>query len=588
MNWQTCCPHSISVVARTLLWALLVVRTPLARAAYPAPLEGTGGAVAADHELASRAGAAVLERGGNAVDAAVATALALGVVQPAGSGLGGGGFLVFRSRAGAVHVLDFREVAPRRAHRDMFLDEKTGRPVAERSRIGGLAVAVPGEPAGLGEALRRLGTQQPAQVIAPALALARDGFPVGPHLARTAERVVHKLPPGHPLRALLAPGGKPLAVGQHLRRPELARTLARLAERGFSAFYDTAPGGIGAEIVRAVQQAGGIIEAQDLASYQPLWRTPLVGTFRGWRVYTNPPPGGGLTTLEALQVLDAAPPLLGGPGASSTLHMLAEAFKHAFADRARLLGDPAFVKVPTEELASADYARRLAQRLRDDGILPAAHYGRQGGPAESPRDHGTSHLCVIDAEGNAAALTTTINLEFGARLVAGTTGVLLNNQMDDFSASPGEPNAFGLVGSEANAVAGGKRPLSSMSPLIAVAPDGRILCAGASGGPTIVTGTVQAVVAVIAFGQDVQRAVSAPRIHAQFVPDKIFVEGDIPVDVQDGLRRRGHSLVVTRGPGEAAVQAVLWEPRKEGPARVSAASDPRKGGLPALAAARPR
>ncbi|MFO0580157.1 MAG: gamma-glutamyltransferase [Polyangia bacterium] len=576
-----------------------------AHAASREPLTGPGGAVAADHELASRAGAEILAQGGNAVDAAVATALALGVVQPAGSGLGGGGFLVVRKPDGQSYALDFREVAPRAARADMYIDKVTGKAVAERSRTGALAVAVPGEPAGFAQALKEHGKLGATQVIAPALHLARDGFPVGGHLARAAAQVVPRLPANSSLRELLAPGGVTLVRGQVLKRPELAATLERIEREGFQAFYRTGPGTLGDEIVRAVREGGGILSAADLQAYRPVVRTPLVGQYRGYQLVTMPPPAGGVTALETLQILNARPPLTAGPGSSATLHELIEAFKHAFADRARLLGDPAFVKIPTAELTSLDYARGRAATIQPDRVLPAKDYGRPAGnqPISPPRDHGTTHICVIDRDGTVAALTSTVNLYFGAQLVGGKTGVILNDEMDDFAAQPAAPNAFGLVGEANNAVAPGKRPASSMTPLIAVGTDGTLLCAGGSGGPTIVTGVVQTVVNILDFKMDVEAAVGAPRIHAQYVPDNVLVEPEIPADVRAGLERRGHKLsvpggslgtsvqVVLRRPGAAPKAAPLGNseleadpappPSKPQPT-FSAASDPRKGGLPAV------
>ena len=571
------------------------------QAAYREPLSSPSGTVAADHELASRAGADILAQGGNAVDAAIATALALGVVQPAGSGLGGGGFLLVRKKDGSVHALDFRETAPQRARADMFIDTRTGKADPERSRHGGLAIGIPGEAAGFAQALREHGSLSAAQVVAPALRLARDGFPVGRHLSRSAGVVAPKLPPDSPLRALLAPGGQPLARGQLLRRPELAATLEMLGRSGFAAFYREEPGSIGGQILQAVQQQGGILTAADLRGYKPVVRKPLEGTYRDYRVYVVPPPAGGVTALEALQILNARPPLREGPAASATLHEIIESFKHAFADRAKLLGDPAFVQIPLAELSSADYAKARAAQLSPDQVLPAASYGRPGGnkPVSAPNDHGTSHICVIDKDGNVAALTTTVNLSFGAHVIAGSTGIILNDQMDDFAAQPSVPNAFHLVGDANNAVAAGKRPASSMTPLIAVGPDGTLLCAGGSGGPTIVTGVVQTVINVIDFHMNVEAAVGSPRVHAQFIPETVLAEPELPADVLEGLRRRGHKLVVTSSPLETAVQVALRRPptpspQVKGPVSLtadsppsqerpvcSAASDPRKGGMPA-------
>lgn len=588
------------VVGSLITFSAPAVVAPV-HAAYREPARGNHGAVAADHELASRAGSEILQRGGNAVDAAIATALALGVVQPAGSGLGGGGFLVFRRADGTVQVLDFREVAPKAAHANLFVDAKTGQVVPERSRRGGLAIGVPGEAAGFALALRELGKLPAEQVVAPALRLAKDGFPVGRHLARSAAATVSQLRAGHPLRALLAPGGAALALGEQWRRPELAETLAILGREGFSSFYRLDPGAIGDEILRAATAEGGVLTADDLRGYKPLWRQPLLGSYRGWRIITAPPPAGGMTALETLQILDARPPFSAGPGSSATLHEIVESFKHAFADRARYHGDPAFDKIPPE-LGNPAYAVERASTIQPDRILPAAQYGRPQGhtPVQAPRDHGTTHLCVIDKDGNAAALTTTVNLSFGAHVIAGRTGVLLNNQMDDFAAATGRPNAFGLVGTGANSVAAGKRPASSMSPLLAVGPDGSVLCVGGSGGPTIVTGVVQTVINVIDFRMSVEAAVASPRVHAQYIPDSVLVEPEVAADVRAGLSRRGHRIVVTPAALETAVQAVFYRPprakvdpgastsipvaddRPAEPTGFSAASDPRKGGLPAM------
>jgi len=563
------------VVACQLAFSIAFFGHP-ARAYAPAPLRApiAKGAVAADAAQASRAGAEILARGGNAVDAAIATALALGVVHPMSSGLGGGGFLVvWNAKEKAAYTLDFRETAPAAATRDMYV--KT--PAA--SRVGGLAVGVPGEPAGLVEASRRWGKLPLTEVVKPAVALARDGF-IATRAFATAVAVVSGMKrftpaPDDPLAQLLAPGGKPVVEGQRVRRPELAATIERLGAVGRRDFYS---GDTARAIVEAVQAKGGILTLADLAAYQPVAKPALAGSFRGHTVYAMPPPAGGITALEALQILDARPPSPPtAAGSSAHLHALAEAFKHAFADRARLLGDPAFVKVPTDKLASPLYARALAARITDGGVGPRDSYGDPDAariPAQPPRDKGTSHLCVVDGEGNVAALTTTVNLYFGSGVVAGSSGVLLNDEMDDFAAQPGVPNAFGLVGAEANAIAPGKRPTSSMSPLILVKDGRAVLCAGASGGPFIVTGTVQAVVNAIDFKMDAMQAVSAPRLHAQWIPETVAVERDVPADVREGLVRRGHKLTDVGEDG--IVQMILV-----GKELLEAASDPRKGGAPA-------
>jgi gamma-glutamyltranspeptidase/glutathione hydrolase len=552
-----------------------------AHATYPEPLTITRehGAVASANAEASRAGAEILKAGGNAVDAAVATALALGVTNFESSGLGGAGFaLVWDARAHKARVLDFRETAPGRATRDMFLHD--GKADIVQPKWSGLAVAVPGEPAGLVELEAKLGKLGMAAVAQPAIRLARDGFHVTRH---TVEAMHRKPPPGmtpppplapdEPLVSLLTPGGKEVRVGQILKRPELARTLEKLAQKGASAIYE---GPVARAIVDKVTRAGGILTLADLAGYKPMWRDPLLGHFRGHELWAVPPPAGGLTAIEALQILDARPPL--GPlglGSSAAWQEILEALKHAFADRARSLGDPAFVKVPTERLASLDYARELAGRIKNERALAVTDYGDKSlVPADPVHDHGTSHLCVVDGQGNAVALTTTVNLLFGARMVAGESGIVLNDGMDDFSAQPGVPNAFGLVGAFANAIAPGKRPLSSMTPML-VTKDGAVeLCVGAAGGPRILSATVETIVNVIDFGLDVQAAIDEPRMHAQWVPDLEMFEAFIPRDVIEDLQKRGQHL---KPDGEsAAVQAI----RVDGEA-ATAASDPRYGGAPA-------
>jgi gamma-glutamyltranspeptidase/glutathione hydrolase len=531
--------------------------------------------VAADRDLASRAGAELLARGGNAVDAAVATALALGVVAPESSGLGGGGFLVYWSaKQRRAFVLDFRETAPAAATRDMFLVDGHADP--KKSLVGGLAVAIPGEAAGLAEVERRYGKLGLEKAAEPAIRLARNGFPVSAHMISSIATIMARMPLAvdDPLHALLFPGGKPLERAQVMRRPELAHTLQLLAKGGAPAFYR---GETARSLVEATRARGGVLTEADLAGYQPIWREPLEGRFRGRTVWTVPPPAGGATAVEALQILDARPPLV-DPGSSAAYHSLAEALKHAFADRSRALGDPAFYSVPLRRLTDPAYAKELAGRVRDDRVGKPDSYGDKslGGAPDAPHDHGTSHLCAADGDGDVVALTTTINLRFGGKVLATRSGVILDDEMDDFSAQPGVPNVYGLVGAEANAIAPGKRPLSSMSPAILLRDGKPELCVGGSGGPMIVSETVQAIVNAIDFGMDAQAAISSPRIHAQWVPDLLLVEKEIPADVLDGLKRRGHH-VVPLPPESSAAQMLLFRGDS-----VEGASDPRKGGAPAV------
>ncbi len=556
---------------RSLSLLLALVATSPVRAATPPSAGYANGAVATDHVLASLAGVELLRRGGNAVDAACAAAFALGVVNPAGSGIGGGGFLLLKRRGQAPVALDFRETAPAAASRELFLRPGLAK---DASRVGGLAVAVPGEVKGCAEAVRRHGRLGLARVLAPAIRLAERGFPAGLHLVRTVRGMAGELARDPELARLFLPDGKPLRLGDRVRRPALAATLRRIAAVGPDGFYR---GPVARALVEAVRRRGGVLTLADLERYQPKARTPLSGEYRGHTVISMPPPSsGGVALLQALNLLEPRPLAPLGHNSSRYLHLLAEAIKHAMADRARHLGDPDFVKVPVATLVSKRYASALAKRLGERALRPE-QYGSRAPLAAPPEDGGTSHVSVVDREGSAVALTTTINLPFGALLVAGATGVILNNEMDDFAVRPGEANAFGLTQGEQNAVAPGKRPLSSMTPAIVVRrSDGElVLSAGASGGPTIITGTLQAILNVVDFGLDANAAVGRSRIHHQWLPDELWVEADLPADVTAALRGRGHRLWLQRAP-YTAVQVVV--PRE---GLLQPGSDPRKVGEPA-------
>jgi gamma-glutamyltranspeptidase/glutathione hydrolase len=557
----------------------------VSRAATPAPLivAAKRGVVAADNADASRAGAEMLAHGGNAVDAAVAAALALGVVGPTGSGLGGGGFLIYwKAGEQKAYALDFREVAPAAATADMFL--KAG-PSPDLSRAGGLAVAVPGEPAGLDEAETRFGRLGLKAVVQPAVRLARDGFHLSALLAKVAPRFLPMIPKDSGLLAWLQPGGRTITQSDRIVRPHLAATLARFGTEGRRVIYQ---GRIAEALVADVRARGGILTTADLAGYKPMWREPAAGRFRGYQLYGVGAPGGGVTVIEALQILDAGPSLAPlGLGSSAALHRIAEALKHAFADRARLLGDPGFAPdvaaVSREHLLDPGYARGRAGTYDEHKALGSDAYGAgrasDAKPAARPEpahDHGTSHVCVVDGEGNVAALTTTINLPFGARFEEPQSGLILNDEMDDFNTRPGRPNGFGLFGSTANEIAPGKRPMSSMSPLILVKDGKARMCVGGSGGPTIVSSTVQSVVNVVDFGLDAEAAVAQPRIHVQWMPPPVFVEPEIPRDVVEGLERRGQSVKPAPDIAPPASQVIVIHDET-----VEAASDPRKGGAPA-------
>jgi gamma-glutamyltranspeptidase / glutathione hydrolase len=554
-------PGKVSNITRAVLGSALIlvlvvaaagrgaaVGSPPATTAPPETgLKAAHAAVASDHPLASAAGLAALKGGGNAVDAACATALALGVLHPESSGIGGGAFmLVYVSKQKKIYALDARERAPAAITPGAYM--KDGRPVAELSQRGGLAVAVPGEVRGLGEMVRRWGALPFRRCVEPAQRLAARGFPVSSRLAGSLA-ALDRPNGGGPaqtsdrFREIFA--AKPLRAGETWRRPDLAWTLGKL-RAGPDAFYK---GDVAKEIVGAVRAGGGVLTADDLAAYTVVDRTPVEARYRGLRVASMPPSSsGGVALIETLGILAARYP--SGPaaagetrGSAAQLHMLAEAFKHAFADRARYLGDTDFVAVDVARLTDPAYHAALARRIKPGAVLPRDAYGTLGPPPAPPRDGGTAHLSVIDADGNAVALTTTVNLHFGAHLVAGKTGIVLNDEMDDFSLQPGVPNAFGLIGNEQNAVAPRKRPLSSMTPTIALDEGGRVrVVVGAAGGPTIITSTAQVLLNVLDWKLPAQEAIAAPRIHHQWFPELLGVEPAISADAVAGLGKIGHKV----------------------------------------------
>ena len=528
-------------------------------------------AVASDSRAASAAGVEMLKSGGNAVDAACATALALGVVDPFASGLGGGGFaLVYLAKTGTTVALDFRETAP---------SALTGRAVSGAGirPQSGLSVGVPGEARGLGELIRRHGALPFSRCVEPALRLAR-GFSVSPWLAQQIRDEIASNPASGPeLIAKIFSTDRAAAAriqaGDRIARPALAATLDRMRREGPEALYR---GDIASTMVATVASAGGVLSLADLAHYAPVERQPLTTSFLGHRVLTMPPPSAGGTILvEVLGILTtraAAWRIESGPAAPDYLHDLAEALKHGFADRARFLGDPAFTSVPLDHLLDARYHRELGQRILPQKVLAHDAYGTPAvRPAEPARDGGTAHVSVVDKAGNAVALTTTINLEFGARLVAG--GIVLNDQMDDFTISA-QPDVFSLTSSDANRPQPGKRPVSSMSPTIVLGDRGVELVTGAAGGPRIVSATLQILLDVLVFGLDARHSVAAPRIHHQWEPDILYYEPELPVEAVRALADKGQRPKPRADIGKA--NAIL-----RSRAGLDAAADPRSGGEPA-------
>ncbi len=568
-------PAKISVVALAL-WSLSPALT--VHGAVKAPTRYTQGIVASDHALASAAGRDMLLKGGNAFDAAIATSLALSVVRPQSTGLGGGGFMLFHEK-GQTGALDYRETAPAQAHRDMYLNAE-GQPIDNLSTVGFKAAAVPGLLAGLDEIYKTRASLPLKTLVEPALRLAREGFAADDHFVEASQAVAQR--GAYPdLQALYFINNKPVERGTIVRNPALAQTLTLLSEQGFRRFYE---GAWAEAFAQKIQQAGGLIQVSDLKNYRPKYRTPLSTRYRGYQVVTMPPPSsGGVALITMLNLLQPYPLHWNALswGSSAYTHLLTESMKHAFSDRAHYLGDPDFVKVPVAQLTSTAYAEQLRRRLNEAQYMTLApeYYGKKGlenaATAPAPQDHGTTHYAIMDRHGNMVSATETINTYFGSQAVVPGTGILLNNEMDDFSKAPGVPNAFGLVGTEANAIAPGKKPLSSMSPTLVFGPEGKpFLALGASGGPRIITGTFLSLINVLDYGMNVNEAVSAPRFHHQWKPNTLFIEKEMPLDVQQALSRKGHALKM--GGAENVVQAVMF---REGV--FTGASDPRKGGEPA-------
>ena len=559
--------HRLLVLA---LLGLLPAVGAVARAAQPPPLTAKHGMVASASPHASRAGVEVLQAGGNAVDAAVTTSLVLSVTEPYSSGIGGGGFaVIFDAASRKVATLDFRERAPAAATRDMYV--RNGKADTSLSQTGALAVAVPGQVRGLWELHKAQGRLPWARLVEPAARLAREGFEVTPLLRKRLAASRGRL--DAEARSIFLPEGKLPKVGTRLVQADLAATLDAIGERGAAAFYE---GPVAEAIVRSVRSARGIMTLEDLAAYAPVWREPIRGTYRGATVYSMPPPSsGGVHLIEMLHFLSGFDLAKTGWGAAATVHPMVEAMKFAYAERSQFLGDPDFVDVPVDRLTSPDHAKELRKRFRTDKAIPVSEV--EGIRPRAPEGTHTSHFSIVDADGNAVACTQTINLTFGAGMVAAGTGVVLNDEMDDFSAAPGVPNAFGLIGSEANAVAGRKRPLSSMTPTIVVKDDKVLLVAGSPGGSRIITAVLQVVVNVLDFGMDVSEAVGVPRIHHQWSPPDVTYEPrGLSPDTVALLQKKGHPMKASWFGTNA--QAILVDPKT---GELSGASDPRGEGAPA-------
>lgn len=520
------------------------------------PVAAKNGMVVAQERIAAGIGRDVLTRGGNAIDAAVATGFAMAVTYPRAGNIGGGGFMMIHLASSNEDIaIDYRESAPAAATRDMFLGDD-GKPDTKKSRDQALGIGVPGTVAGLALALEKYGSGKfkLADLLTPAIALARDGFVIADDTADTLpdwHRRLAKWPSS--VKIFSRADGASLQPGDRLVQSDLATTLEAIAAQGVSGFYD---GPVAEKLAAGIQAAGGIITRDDLKAYQPVVRTPMRGTYRGFDIVSMPlPSSGGTVLIETLNILEGYKLREMGAGSVDALHVTVEAMKRAYADRARYLGDPAFVNAPTFQLTGKDYAAR--QRATID-LAKATPANEATTPA--PREgSNTTHYSVVDKDGNAVSNTYTLNFSYGVGLVADGTGVLLNNELDDFTAAPGASNAYGLVGFEANLPGPGKRPLSSMSPTIVLKDGKPVLVTGSPGGSRIISAVLQVLVNAIDFDINVAAAVSAPRLHHQWLPDEVRVEHGFSEATLAALRERGHKIVAPLGQTSANSIAVTTD-----------------------------
>jgi gamma-glutamyltranspeptidase/glutathione hydrolase len=563
------------------------------------PVESSGGMVSAQEAQAAAVGAQILRQGGNAVDAAVATSFALAVTLPQAGNLGGGGFLVlWLPRRGPISTcsavareasppqalavgrgeavaLNFRETAPQAAGPDLFLnpDGSVNRQRALRSL---LSTGVPGTVAGLTRVQARYGCLPLAVVMQPAIDLAEQGFPVGAELSASlaAAAPLLKEQPAS-ARQFFKPSGQPYQPGERLRQPELAASLRCIAQQGASCFYR---GRLAQQLTALMQSGGGLINRADLAAYQAPWATPLQATFQGHRVLTMPPPsGGGATLLQLLKVLEPLNLAATGLNSAATIHPMVEAMNLAYRDRNRLLGDPDQVAMPLDRLLSDRYAAQQRRRIRADRHRPAAELEAEPSPLGEGTN--TTHLSVVDRDGGLVATTTTLNTAYGNGITVPGAGFLLNNEMDDFTAKPGAPNAYGLRQGSQNAIAPGRRPLSSMTPTLVFRPDGSpLLATGSPGGSRIITTVLQVLLNRLVHGLNLASAVAAPRLHSQLWPDQISIEQGFSPDTLRLLEQKGHTVKLVPAMGSANSVEVRYGPGTGGAAVVGSVgvADPRR------------
>ena len=547
-----------------VLAALAALLTTTLAAAPLRPTHAPHAIVASVHELASRAGAEVMQAGGNAVDAAVATGFALAVVHPQAGNLGGGGFLLLRTSTGETHFIDFREKAPAAATENMYLDAH-GNVIENLSIVGYKSVGVPGSVAGLVYAEKKYGKLSLEKVMAPAIKLARDGFPLAYEDARDlmTDEYLSRFPES---RRIFQRDGKFYQPGEILKQPELARTLERIAKDPDDFYH----GALARELAAAIQKNGGLITAADLAAYEVKEREPVRGSYRGYDIISAPPPSsGGAGLVEILNILEGFDLSKFGNRSAETIHLTSEAFRRAFFDRADFMGDPDFSRVPVPQLIDKKYAAAWRDTIDPKHASPSKDLKRP--PFEGLEQvadlhavavrepENTTHYSVVDSEGNAVSVTTTLNDSFGSRATAEGLGFLLNDEMDDFASKQGVPNNYGLIQGPANAIGPNKRPLSAMTPTI-VLKDGKLfLVLGSPGGPTIITTVANILMGVVDFGLDIQEAVNAPRFHHQWLPDGILVEDRLSPDTMNLLRSKGHKLDVEHFWGDG--ECIMVDPK---------------------------
>jgi gamma-glutamyltranspeptidase/glutathione hydrolase len=531
------------------------------RAPYTPPPPETIHSVAAEHgmvvaqeKIGARIGADILRRGGNAVDAAVATGFAMAVTYPSAGSIGGGGFMIIHMRERGEDVaIDYRETAAAATTAEIFLGSD-GRPDAAKSRDSALGIGVPGTVAGLALALEKYGSGKftLAELLQPAIELAREGFVVTDNFADTLPQW-HKRIVRWPSSAKLfsRSDGTPLQDGDRFVQPDLAATLSAIATQGPRGFYE---GPVAEKLVKAIDEAGGLMTMEDLKSYSAVIREPVRGTYRGYDIVSMPQSSsGGVVLVEMLNILEGFPMVDTKQGSAASLHLMIEAMKRAYADRARYLGDSASTNTPIATLISKDYAEKQRASINPDRATPWNEMLAVTSPREGSN---TTHFSVVDSSGNAVSNTYTLNFAYGVGLVADSTGVLLNNELDDFAAAPGASNAYGLVGYEANLPGPGKRPLSSMSPTIVLKDGQPVLVTGSPGGSRIVSTVLQVIVDVLDYHMDVAAAVAAPRLHHQWQPDVVRIELGFPDDVLAALKAKGHQIVEPMGPTSANSIAV--------------------------------